>query len=104
MIIIGCEFHRSFQRIAYVNQETAEYGERRLNHREEAAGFYGSLVGRKVVEGLEATGNDRWFRKLVAESGHGAQSRCPHEWGTRRFTELQRQDARLIEWLARPLK
>src|SRR5208337_3671887 len=70
MMIIGCDFHPSFQQIAYVNQETGEYGERRLNHREEAAGFYGSLAGRKVVVGLEATGNDRWFRKLVVESGH----------------------------------
>lgn len=70
MMIIGCDFHPSFQQIAYVDQETGEYGERRLNHREEAAGFYGSLAGRKVVVGLEATGNDRWFRKLVVESGH----------------------------------
>ena len=36
MMIIGCDFHPSFQQIAYVNQETGEYGERRLNHRDEA--------------------------------------------------------------------
>ena len=66
-MIIGCDFHPSFQQIAYVDQETGEYGERRLNHREEAVGFYRSLAGRKVVLGLEATGNDRWFRKLVRE-------------------------------------
>jgi transposase len=70
MMIIGCDFHPSFQQIAYVDQETGEYGERRLGHREEAVGFYGSLAGRKVVVGLEATGNDRWFRKLVMGSGH----------------------------------
>jgi transposase len=70
MMIIGCDFHPSFQQIAYVDRETGEYGERRLNHREEAVGFYGSLAGRKVVVGLEATGNDRWFRKLVGECGH----------------------------------
>ena len=70
MMIIGCDFHPSFQQIAYVDQETGEYGERRLNHREEAVRFYGSLAGRKVVVGLEATGNDRWFRKLVMEAGH----------------------------------
>ena len=69
-MIIGCDFHPSFQQIAYVDQETGEYGERRLGHREEAVGFYGSLAGRKVVVGLEATGNDRWFRKLVMEAGH----------------------------------
>jgi transposase len=70
MMIIGCDFHPGFQQIAYVDQETGEYGERRLNHREEAVRFYGSLGGSKVVVGLEATGNDRWFRKLVMESGH----------------------------------
>ncbi len=68
-MIIGCDFHPSFQQIAYVDQETGEYGERRLNHREEAVLFYRSLVGRQVRVGMEATGNDRWFRKLVGELG-----------------------------------
>ena len=36
MMIIGCDFHPGFQQIAYVEQETGEYGERRLCHREEA--------------------------------------------------------------------
>jgi transposase len=70
MMIIGCDFHPGFQQIAYVDRETGQYGERRLNHREEAVGFYRSLAGRKVVVGLEATGNDGWFRKLVGECGH----------------------------------
>jgi hypothetical protein len=30
MMIIGCDFHPSFQQIAYVDQETGEYEERRL--------------------------------------------------------------------------
>jgi len=70
MMIIGCDFHPSFQQIAYVDQETGECGERRLNHREEAVGFYGELAGKQVIVGLEATGNDRWFRKLLSEAGH----------------------------------
>jgi transposase len=70
MMIIGCDFHPSFQQIAYVDRETGQYGERRLNHREEAAEFYGSLAGRAVVVGLEATGNDRGFRKLIQGCGH----------------------------------
>jgi transposase len=69
MMIIGCDFHPSFQQIAYVCEETSEYGERRLSHREEALQFYRSLVGRKVRVGTEATGNDRWFRKLLGELG-----------------------------------
>ena len=67
MMIIGCDFHPSFQQIAYVEQETGEYEERRLSHREEAAEFYRSLAGRAVRIGVEATGNDRWFRKLLSE-------------------------------------
>jgi len=70
MMIIGCDFHPSFQQIAYVDEETGEYGERRLSHREEAARFYVSLSGRQVRVGMEATGNDRWFRKLLSEGGH----------------------------------
>jgi transposase len=69
MMIIGCDFHPSFQQIAYVDQETGEYGERRLKHLEEAVRFYRSLVSRKVRVGVEATGNDRWFRKLLGELG-----------------------------------
>jgi transposase len=69
MMIIGCDFHPSFEQIAYVYEETGEYGERRLSHREEAFEFYRSLAGRKVRVGVEATGNDRWFRKLLGELG-----------------------------------
>jgi len=31
MMIIGCDFHPSFQQIAYVDQETGEYEERRYD-------------------------------------------------------------------------
>jgi transposase len=70
MMIIGCDFHPSFQQIAYVEQETGEYEERRLSHRGEAEAFYRSLAGRSVRIGMEATGNDRWFHKLMSELGH----------------------------------
>jgi transposase len=69
MMIIGCDFHPSFQQIAYVDQETGEYGEQRLRHGEEAVQFYRSLADRQVRVGVEATGNDRWFRKLLGELG-----------------------------------
>lgn len=70
MLIIGCDFHPRFQQIAYVDQESGEYGERRLSHPEEATQFYRSLSGRPLRIGLEATGNYRWFRCLLAELGH----------------------------------
>lgn len=70
MIIIGCDSHPGFQQIAYIEQETGEYGERRLGHRGEALAFYRSLAGRAVRIGVEPTGYDRWFRKLISELGH----------------------------------
>jgi transposase len=38
MIIIGCDYHPGFQQIAFVDTDTGELQERRLEHREEA--FY----------------------------------------------------------------
>jgi transposase len=69
MMIIGCDFHPRFQQIAFVDTETGECGERRLNHPEEAEGFYRSLLGKQVRIGLEATGNFLWFRRLIQELG-----------------------------------
>ncbi len=69
-MIIGCDFNPSVQQIAYVDQETGEYGERRFSHRGEAVAFYRSLAGKAVRIGVEATGNDRWFRKLMSELGY----------------------------------
>ena len=70
MMIIGCDFHPRFQQIAFVDQETGEFGERRLSHPDEAQRFYRSLAGRQVRLGAEATGNFRWFRLLMQELGH----------------------------------
>jgi transposase len=69
MIIIGCDYHPSFQQIAFVDTETGELQERRLQHREEAETFYRDLAtqGMKVRVGMEASGHARWFERLVAE-------------------------------------
>ena len=39
MIIIGCDYHPGFQQIAFVDTETGDFGERRLQYREEAEKF-----------------------------------------------------------------
>jgi transposase len=70
MMIIGCDFHPRFQQIAFVDQETGDCGERRLSHPDEAERFYRFLAGRQVRVGMEATGNFRWFRRLMKELGH----------------------------------
>src|ERR1700736_6840172 len=69
MMIIGCDYHPGFQQIAFVDSETGECGERRLQHREEAEKFYRDLgaQGMKVRVGMEASGHARWFQRLLAE-------------------------------------
>jgi transposase len=69
MLIIGCDYHPGFQQIAFVDTDTGELRERRLQHREEAEGFYRHLAakGMKVRVGMEASGHARWFERLLAE-------------------------------------
>jgi transposase len=72
MIIIGVHYHPSDQYIAFVDTETRECGERRLNHRDgEAEKFYRDLKlrGDSVRVGMEATGYSGWFERLLAELG-----------------------------------
>ncbi len=70
MIIIGCDFHPSWQQIAWVDTETGETGERKLVHSNgEAEHFYRALAAPARV-GLEATGNSHWFVDLLTEMGH----------------------------------
>ena len=69
MIIIGADYHPGFQQIAFVDTDTGELQERRLEHREEAETFYRELAkpGMRVRVGMEASGHARWFERLLAE-------------------------------------
>src|SRR5437762_12245379 len=69
MIIVGCDYHPGFQQIAFVDTDTGELQERRLQHRAEAEKFYRELAaqGIKVRVGIEASGHARWFERLLAE-------------------------------------
>src|SRR5258708_28294315 len=70
MKIIGCDYHPSWQQIAWVDTETGEMGERKLMHADgEAERFYRELAAPALL-GMEATGNSNWFVDLVAEMGH----------------------------------
>jgi transposase len=69
MLIIGCDFHPSFQQVAIFDNQTGEEQVRRLGHREEAEQFYRSLAGQKVRVGMEACGHYPWFERLLAELG-----------------------------------
>ena len=69
MIIVGCDYHPGFQQIAFVDSETGDCGERRLEHREAAEKFYRDLAaqGATVRVGMEASGQAHWFERLLAE-------------------------------------
>ena len=58
MLLIGVDYHPSFQQIAFLNQDSGECGELRLNHGDgEAERFYRELQQRgiRVRVGMEAT-------------------------------------------------
>src|ERR1700722_16077432 len=69
MIIIGADYHPGFQQIGFVDTDTGEFQERRLQHREEAEKFYRDLAaqGMRVRVGMEASGQARWFERLLSE-------------------------------------
>ena len=100
MIIVGCDYHPGFQQIAFVDTDTGELQERRLQHREGAEKFYRDLAaqGMKVRVGMEASGHARWFERLLAELnfelwiGDAAVIRTKRV----RKQKTDRQDAQLI--------
>jgi transposase len=62
MMIIGVDYHPSFQTIAFLMEETGECGEQELNHSDgQAERFYRDLQQRgiRVRVGMEATGYSR---------------------------------------------
>ncbi len=70
MMIIGCDFHPSWQQVSWVDSETGDCGERKLVHvTGDAQQFYRQLVA-PVLIGMEATGNSQWFIELVEDLGH----------------------------------
>src|ERR1700693_2811644 len=100
MLIIGLDYHPGFQQIAFVDTETGECGERRLEHSEEAEQFYRELQTRgvRVRVGRGASGHARWFERLLAELrfelwiGDAAEIRTKRV----RKQKTDRQDAQLI--------
>jgi transposase len=70
MMIIGCDFHPSWQQVSWLDMETGETGKRKLVHASgEARQFYQQLAT-AVLIGMEATGNSQWFVELVEDLGH----------------------------------
>jgi len=70
MMIIGCDFHPSWQQVSWVDTETGETGEEKLVHATgEAERFYRGMPVPSMI-GMEATGNSQWFAELVEDMGH----------------------------------
>jgi transposase len=101
MLIIGLDYHPSFQQIAFVDTESGECGERRLMHgNQEAANFYREVKERgvSVRVGMEATGHARWFERLMTELGFELWIGDPAQIKAKRVRKQKtdRQDAQLI--------
>ena len=98
MMIIGCDYHPSFQQIAFVDTGTGACGERKLTHRVEAESFYRGLQGDGVRVGMEATGHARWFERLLAELHCELWIGDPGEIRAKRVRKQKtdRQDAELL--------
>ena len=106
MLMIGVDYHPSFQQIAFLEEETGECGEQQLNHSDgEAERFYRNLHQRgiHVRVGMEATGYSRWFERLLAELGFELWIGDPAEIKTRRVKKQKtdRKDAQLLLRLMR---
>ena len=99
MIIIGSDFHPTFQQIAMLDDQTGEYQELRLAHDSgEAEGFYRELQGQSVRVAMEASGHSRWFERLVTELGYelwiGDPARIRAQAVRKKKTD--KEDARLM--------
>jgi hypothetical protein len=72
MLIVGVDYHPSFQTIAFLMEETGECGEQELNHRDgEAERFYRELQQRGVLR-AGGLGGHRIFT-LIQRRGCSSQ-------------------------------
>ncbi|MEY2412253.1 MAG: transposase [Acidobacteriaceae bacterium] len=104
MMIIGVDYHPSFQTIAFLMEETGECGEQELKHSDgQAEKFYRDLKQRGICVrvGMEATGYSRWFERLLAELGFELWIGDPAEIKAKRIKKQKtdRNDARLLRRL-----
>src|SRR6202040_1668555 len=104
MLLIGVDYHPSFQTIAFFDEEAGECGEQELNHSDgQAEKFYRDLKQRgiSVRVGMEATGYSRWFERLLAELGFELWIGDPAEIKAKRIKKQKtdRNDARLLRRL-----
>jgi transposase len=100
-MLIGVDYHPSFQTIAFFVEGTGECGEQVLSHSDgKAERFYRDLKQRRmcVRVGREATGYARWFERLLAELGFELWIGDPAEIKAKRVRKpkTDKEDARLL--------
>src|SRR5579872_914422 len=70
MIVIGCDYHPSWQQICFLDTVTGESMEKKLEHASgEAEEYYRGLPGPALI-GMESTGNCQWFVEMATTAGH----------------------------------
>ncbi len=70
MLLIGCDFHPSWQQVCWLDTETGETEEKKLVHAAgDAERFYRRLPGPALI-GMESTGNCQWFLEMATFAGH----------------------------------
>jgi transposase len=69
-MIMGCDYHPSWQQICWVDTATGETEERKLEHASgEAEKFYRGVPGPALI-GMASTGNCQWFVEMATTAGH----------------------------------
>src|SRR5256885_12232361 len=70
MMIIGCDFHPSWQQVSWLDTETGESGEQKLVQASGDAERFYRRVAAPALIGMEATGNCHWLVGLLGGVGH----------------------------------
>jgi transposase len=98
MVLIGCDFHPSWQQVSWLDGESGECGDQKLVHEAGAVEkFYRQFPAGSRI-GMEATGNCQWFLELASGLGHelwvgdAAKIRASDD----RQQKHDRRDARLL--------
>ncbi len=70
MVLIGCDYHPSWQQVCWVDRATGETGDEKLVHASGDAEKFYRRFSSPVRVGIEATGNCQWFLELLNKLGH----------------------------------
>ena len=70
MIIVGADDHPSFQQIAFLDTDTGELQERRLEHREDAEKFYRDLAAQELKATLTSRYCERYWTSRIYPLPH----------------------------------